>query len=255
MKFEVNIVHNGDCLDIMPHLPDNSIDIVLCDLPYACTKNTWDSPINLPKLWIQYNRIVKPNGAIILFGQNIFSAILMLSNVESHRYNLVWEKTTPTGHLNAKIMPMRIHEDILVFYKKLPTYNPQKTFGHKRKVSTSEHKRNSVKTSNYGAHGLTSYDSTERYPTSILKFSTDRQKSALHPTQKPLALCEYLIKTYSNENDIILDNCCGSGTTLEAAGNTNRRWIGIDKEKKYCKISIERTKQAIADAIINHLNK
>ena len=136
----------------------------------------------------------------------------MLSNEKLHRYNLIWEKTSPTGHLNAKRMPLRSHEDLLVFYRKLPIYNPQKTTGHERKVSTAKHKRNSKKTTNYGEHKLTTYDSTERYPKSVLTFATDKQKSALHPTQKPVALLEYLIKTYTNEGDLVLDNCAGSGS-------------------------------------------
>lgn len=185
--------------------------------------------MNLEQLWLQYERIIKDNGIIILFGQDKFSARLMLSNEKLHRYNIIWEKTTPTGHLNAKKMPMRSHEDILVFYKKLPTYNPQKTTGHQRKVSSAEHKRNSKKTTNYGEHGLTSYDSTERYPKSVWKFATDKQKSKLHPTQKPLALIEELIKTYTNENDIVLDNVMGSGTTIIGCENLNRIGIGIEK--------------------------
>lgn len=155
----------------------------------------------------------------------------MLSNEKLHRYNLIWEKTTPTGHLNAKKMPLRSHEDILVFYKQLPTYNPQKTTGHERKVSTANHKRNSKKTTNYGEHGLTTYDSTERYPKSVWRFSTDKQKSAFHPTQKPLKLIEELVKTYSNEGDLVLDNCAGSGTTGIACIGTNRNFILIEKEK------------------------
>lgn len=221
----------GDCLELMDYIYDESIDLILCDLPYGITKNKWDSVIDLQKLWQHYERIIKQNGAIILFGQDKFSAKLMLSNEKLHRYNLIWEKTTPTGHLNAKKMPMRSHEDILVFYKQLPTYNPQKTTGHERKVSTANHKRNSKKTTNYGEHGLTTYDSTERYPKSVWKFATDKQKSALHPTQKPLKLIEEIIKTYSNEGDLVLDNCAGSGTTGIACIETSRNFILIEKEK------------------------
>jgi DNA modification methylase len=168
-----------------------------------------------------------------------------LSNEKLHRYNLIWEKTTPTGHLNAKKMPLRSHEDILVFYKKLPTYNPQKTTGHKRKVSTAQHKRGSKKTTNYGEHGLTTYDSTERYPKSVLKFATDKQKVALHPTQKPLALMEYLIATYSNEGEIVLDNCAGSGTTGLAAKKLNRNYIMIENDETNYKTCIERVGENI----------
>lgn len=235
----------GDCNEKMNLIADKSIDMILCDLPYGVTKNKWDSILDLKLLWSNYERIIKDNGAIILFGQDKFSARLMLSNEKLHRYNLIWEKTTPTGHLNAKRMPLRSHEDILVFYKKLPTYNPQKTKGHKRKISTANHKRNSKKTSNYGDHGLTTYDSTERYPKSVLTFATDKQKSALHPTQKPVALLEYLIRTYSNEGDIVLDNCAGSGSTGEACINTSRKYILIESQYNYFKTIEERLEKAM----------
>lgn len=140
-----NILWYGECLQMMKQIPDQSINLICCDLPYGVTKNKWDSLIDLDLLWEQYERVIVENGAIVLFGQDKFSARLMLSNEKLHRYNLIWEKTTPTGHLNAKRMPLRSHEDILVFYKKLPTYNPQKTTGHERKVSTAKHKRNSKK--------------------------------------------------------------------------------------------------------------
>ncbi len=222
----------GDCLEQMKCINDGSIDMILCDLPYGVTKNKWDSIIPLDKLWEQYERIIKDNGAIVLFGQDKFTARLMLSNEKLHRYNLIWEKTTPTGHLNAKKMPLRSHEDILVFYKKLPTYNPQKTTGHNRKVSTAHHKRNSKKTTNYGEHGLTTYDSTERYPKSVIKIATDKQKEAIHPTQKPVELYEYLIKTYTNEGELILDNCSGSGTLAIAALKTHRQFIMIESDRQ-----------------------
>lgn len=238
----LNKVYKGDCLDIMLNIPDKAINMILCDLPYGVTKNKWDSLIDLNLLWKQYERIITENGAIILFGQDKFSARLMLSNEKLHRYNLVWQKTTPTGHLNSKRMPLRSHEDILVFYKKLPTYNPQKTTGHKRKISTAKHKRNSKKTTNYGEHGLTSYDSTERYPKSVLTFATDTQKSALHPTQKPVLLLEYLIKTYTNEGDLVLDNCAGSGSLGVACENINRNYLLIEKYKEYYDIILERLK-------------
>lgn len=242
---EINKTYFGDCLDVMKLIDDASIDLILCDLPYGVTKNKWDSVIDLKMLWAEYERVIKINGAIVLFGQDKFSAKLMLSNEKLHRYNLIWEKTTPTGHLNAKKMPLRSHEDILVFYKKLPTYNPQKTTGHKRKVSTAQHKRGSKKTTNYGEHGLTTYDSTERYPKSVLKFATDKQKVALHPTQKPLALMEYLIATYSNEGEVVLDNCAGSGTTGLAAKNLNRNYIMIENDETNYKTCIERVGENI----------
>jgi len=239
----------GDCLDLMNNISNESIDLILCDLPYGKTKNVWDSVIPLEKLWKQYLRIIKSNGVILLFGQDKFSAKLMISQEKIHRYNIIWHSTTPTGHLNSHKMPLRIHEDILIFYKSLPTYNPQKTTGHIRKVSSAIHKRNSKKTSNYGEHGLTGYDSTERFPTSVWCFPTDKQKLSLHPTQKPEKLLEEAIKTYTNENDLVLDNCMGSGSTGVACINTNRRFIGIEKDKKYFDIAVDRInncKQEIA---------
>lgn len=235
-----NILWYGECLQMMKQIPDQSVNLICCDLPYGVTKNKWDSLIDLDLLWKQYERVIVENGAIVLFGQDKFSARLMLSNEKLHRYNLVWQKTTPTGHLNAKKMPLRSHEDILVFYKKLPTYNAQKTTGHERKVSTAKHKRNSKKTTNYGEHGLTTYDSTERYPKSVLTFATDKQKSALHPTQKPLELIKYLVLTYSNENDWVLDNTCGSNTTGLACFELNRNYIGIENDFDMYEISKER---------------
>jgi len=219
----------GDTIEKMKNISDNSIDLICADLPYGKTKNKWDMVIDPNLLWKQYWRITKSNAAIILFGQDKFSAMMMLSD-PNHRYNIIWEKTTVTGHLNAKKMPLRCHEDIMVFYKSLPTYNPQKTTGHPRKVSTAKHKRNSKKTTNYGDHGLTSYDSTERYPRSVWKIATDKQKLSLHPTQKPVKLIEEVVLTYSNEGDICLDNVCGSGTLGEACQNTNRNFLLIDND-------------------------
>lgn len=236
----------------MKLIPDKSIDFICCDLPYQKTKNSWDCLVPFDLLWNSYERIIKNNGCIVLFGQDKFSAKLMLSNEKLHRYNLIWEKTTPTGHLNSKKMPLRNHEDMLVFYKSLPTYNPQKTTGHKRKVSMAIHKRNSKKTSNYGDHNLTSYDSTERYPKSVWKFSTDKQKEALHPTQKPVLLIEELIKTFTNQNDIVLDNAFGSCTTGVACINTNRSFIGIENDINYFNIASRRVGEKIKDKEIRY---
>lgn len=232
---------NGDCLDILPNIPDYSVNLIICDLPFGITaRNKWDSVIPFAPLWKEYKRITKPNAAIILFGSGMFTSDLMQSNRKMWRYNLIWEKTQPTGHLNAKRMPLRNHEDICVFYQKPPTYNPQKTTGHERKVSKAEHKVNCKMTTDYGEHDFTTYDSTERYPKSVWKFAKDSQKSALHPTQKPLELIEELIKTYSNEGDTVLDNCFGSNTTGVACVNTGRRYIGIEKDKEYFEIGKER---------------
>lgn len=242
---ELNNIYNGDCLELMKDIEDKSVDMILCDLPYGCTaRNKWDVIIPFDLLWEKYNRVVKDNGAIVLFGSGVFTSRLITSNEKNWRYNLIWEKTTPTGFLNANRMPLRVHEDICVFYKKLPTYNPQKTTGHKRKISTAEHKTtcDKINTTNYGEHNLTTYDSTERFPKSILKypieyidsiitFATDKQKESLHPTQKPVLLCEYLIKTYTNENEVVLDNCMGSGSTIIGCINTNRQYIGIEKDE------------------------
>ncbi len=226
----MGLILQGDCLEVMKIIPANSVDMVLCDLPYGYTRNQWDLIIPMAEMWEQYRRVCKPGANIVLHGYGIFSAKLILSAPDMYRYSLVWEKGNASGHLNAKRMPLRAHEDIIVFYDKPGVYNPQKTTGHPRKVSTAAHKRNSKQTDNYGAHGLTSYDSTERYPRSVLKFSADKQKSALHPTQKPVGLEEYLIETYSNKGMVVLDNASGSGTTGIAAINTGRDYILIEKD-------------------------
>lgn len=238
-KLHNEIIH-GDCLDIMATLEDKSIDMILADLPYGTTRNKWDSVIPLAELWEQYERIIKDNGVIVLTAQTPFDKVLGSSNLSMLKYEWVWEKTSATGHLNAKKMPMKAHENILVFYKKLPTYNPIKTQGHVRKVSKAEHKINSKMSTNYNPTGLTTYDSTERYPRSIITFATDKQKQALHPTQKPVALMEYLIKTYTNPGDLVLDNVVGSGTTAIAAMNTGRNFIAIEKDLEYYTIAKDR---------------
>ena len=237
---EINRIYNEDCLEGMKKIDDKSIDCIITDLPYGQTQNKWDIIIPFEPLWEQYERIIKDNGAIILFGSGMFTAELMMSNRKHWRYNLIWEKTQVTGFLNAKKMPLRNHEDICVFYKKLPTYNPQKTTGHPRKVSKAESKVNCKKTTDYGEHGFTTYDSTERYPTSVWKFAKDVQKSALHPTQKSLDLIKCLIRTYSNPNDLILDSCMGSGTTAIAAIQEGRNFIGFEKEANYFDIANQR---------------
>lgn len=238
---EINQLYKGDCLELMKEVPDGSIDMILCDLPYGQTsRNKWDSVIPFQPLWEQYERIIKEHGVIVLFANGMFTADLMQSNRKLWRYNLIWQKTQPTGFLNAKKMPLRSHEDICIFYKKLPTYNPQKSMGHVRKVSKAEHKVNCKETTDYRKYGLITYDSTERYPKSILTFAKDIQTSALHPTQKPVALLEYLIKTYTNEGELILDNCAGSGSTCIAAIDTNRNFIAMEMDDDYFKVAENR---------------
>lgn len=232
----------GDCLELMRRIPDKSVDMILCDLPYGTTQNKWDAVIPLDALWKQYERVITDHGIIVLFAAGMFTADLMQSNRKLWRYNLVWHKTQPSGFLNARKMPMRAHEDLCVFYKKLPVYHPQKTSGHPRKTSTAEQKmrcKQSVST-NYGDYGLVSYDSTERYPTSILTFAKDIQKAALHPTQKPVALCEWLIKTYTDEGATVLDNCMGSGTTGVACAHTGRKFIGMELEQEMFQTAMNR---------------
>lgn len=229
----------------MKDIPANSVNMVLCDLPYGTTgRNKWDVVIPFEPLWNEYLRISKDNATIVLFANGMFTAKLMLSNKSMWRYNLIWQKTQPTGFLNAKRMPLRNHEDICVFYNKLSVYYPQKTYGNTRKVSTAEHKKNSKMTTNYRDYNYTTYDSTERYPKSVVTFPKDTQKEALHPTQKPVALLEYLIKTYTNDGQLVLDNCMGSGSTGVACVNTNRNFIGIEQENTYFEIAKKRIEEA-----------
>ena len=233
------LVHD-DCLEAMKFIEDGSIDMILCDLPYGTTVCKWDTVIPFEPLWAHYKRILKSDGVILLFAQSPFDKVLGCSNLPMLRYEFIWEKTEATGHLNAKRAPMKAHENILVFYSAQPTYNPQKTNGHKRK-SARNVDRATKQSECYGAQeGITHYDSTERYPRSVLQFSTDKQKSTLHPTQKPVALMEYFIKTYTNEGDTVLDNCMGSGTTGIACLNTGRDFIGIEKDQKYFEIARSR---------------
>lgn len=221
----------GDCMELMPSLPDGSIDMILCDLPFGVTRSRWDRPIDPSRLWKEYARIIRENGAIVLFGQGAFTADLIRTAGKLYRYSLVWVKTSPTGWLNAKRMPLRAHEDIIVCYKRQPVYHPQMRHGQTRKVSTAQHKRNSRATEVYGAYERRSYDSTDRYPTSVLTFKTDKQRSAILPTQKPVALLEYLIETYTDAGDTVLDNCMGSGSTGIACLNTHRKFIGMELDE------------------------
>ncbi len=192
--------------------------------------------------------VTRSDTPILLFGAEPFSSKLRCSNIDEYRYDWIWEKTQATGHLDAKKRPMRAYENICVFYAKQPTYNPIKTKGHKRKVSTAHHKRNTNTGDIYGkCDNFADYDSTERYPRNVLKFSTDKQKYNLHPTQKPVALLEYLIKTYTNEGDTVLDFTMGSGSTAIACMNTNRKFIGIELDDKYFEIAKERVRKHIEE--------
>lgn len=240
---KVNNIYLGDCLEVMKKINDKSIDMILCDLPYGTTNCRWDTIIPLKELWEQYERIIKRDGAIVLFAQTPFDKVLGCSNLNLLRYEWIWEKTTATGHLNSKKMPMKAHENILVFYKNLPTYNPQKTNGHKPANSFTKYIDTQNGTEVYGSCSkeVTGGGNTDRYPRSVQIFGTDKQKCKLHPTQKPLALCEYLIKTYTNEGDLVLDNCIGSGTTAVACINTNRNYIGIEKDEQIFNTAINRT--------------
>jgi len=234
----------GDCLELMKSLPGQSIDLILCDLPYGTTRNKWDSVLPLDLLWGEYRRICR--GAIVLTAQTPFDKVLGASNLGMLRYEWIWEKTEATGYLNAKRCPMKAHENVLVFYETLPTYNPQKTSGHVRKKAKQV---NAKQSTNYGAHAeKPPYDSTERYPRSVLTFSTDKRRLNLHPTQKPVALMEYMVRTYTNPGDTVLDNCMGSGTTGVACANTGRRFIGMEMDDKYFEIASKRIAEAYTGA-------
>ena len=240
-------VFNGDCLEIMKTIPDCSIDMILCDLPYGTTQCKWDNIIPMNILWEQYRRIIKDNGAIVLFGSEPFSSLLRTSNIKMYKYDWYWLKNKPQGFLNAKKMPLKNYETVSVFYKNPPIYNPQglvkidrvvKNTGTKNSTSLKE---NGDKTSANNAIKNVFYNQEfTNYPTQTLEFSNSSGKGNLHPTQKPIDLCEYLIKTYTNEGDIVLDNCAGSGTTGIACINTNRSYILIEKEEKYFDIINER---------------
>lgn len=231
----------GDCLDVMQEIPNNSIDCIICDLPYGTTACTWDIVIPFDKLWIEYKRITKPNAAIILFGQEPFSSLLRVSNLNDYRYDIYWEKERLTNINQVKRRVGKTVETICIFYQKQCTYNPQMS------IYTGPPRTNKVK---HGVLGKLTDENTKkvfeyhdngtRYPTQVWKFKRDCLTSNLHPTQKPLMLLEELVKTFSNEGDTILDNCMGSGTTGVACKNLNRNFIGIEKDESYFNIAKER---------------
>ena len=235
-------IRQGDCLELMQNIPDKSIDMILCDLPYGTTRNSWDTVIPFEPMWEQYNRVIKSNGAIVLFAQTPFDKILGASNIGMLKYEWIWEKNKATGHLNAKKMPMKAHENILVFYKQLPVYNPQGLI-EKKKPTINKGNRG-TKTggaggSNYGISNKDAVQTHTGYPRDIIYFAVD-SKAEFHPTQKPVALLEYLIKTYTLEGETVLDNCMGSGSTGVACINTNRNFIGIELDKNYFDIATKR---------------
>ena len=244
MKKPTHLLFHGDCLEEMKNLNCGVADLIICDLPYNTTNCNWDSPIDLVELWDRYDCVSKGGKTpILLFAQVPFNIILGQSNLKDLRYEWIWEKTTATGHLNANRMPMKAHENIMVFYNSLPTYNPQKTTGHTPVNRYTKHQDDGEIYGKTQA-GLSGGGSTERFPRDVLVFPTDKQKEALHPTQKPVKLLEYFIETYSNEGDTVLDNTFGSGSTGVAAANTGRRFIGIEKDDKYFEIGKKRIEAA-----------
>ena len=247
----------GDCLEVMKKIPDKKVDCIICDLPYGTSASSWDKVINSEKLWEEYKRIIKENKAIVLFSQQPFTTCLIYSNMSWWKYNWIWEKDNATNFLNSHYCPMKITEDICVFGTgaispvkngKNLIYNPQFGEGKPYKCKTGKHSHTDSAVVAGGVKGRTAVEGYEtisdgkRYPKNLIKFNRDKDK--LHPTQKPVALLEYLAKTYTLENEIVLDNCMGSGSTGIACINTNRKFIGIEKEEKYFNIAKERIEKA-----------
>ena len=225
----------GDCLELMKDIPNGSIDMILCDLPYGTTACKWDTIIPFDKLWEQYKRIIKDNGAIVLFGSQPFTSALVMSNPKWFKYCWVWEKIRPTGFANAKKRPLKLTEDICVFGGS--NYYPQGLVRIDKQMMNS--KSTGGDTTGTFKYGEPYVQEFTNYPKNVLKFELD-EKSKLHPTQKPVPLLEYLVKTYTNEGDLVLDNCAGSGTTAIACLNTNRQFIVMEKEQKYYDIILKR---------------
>ena len=245
---ELNNIYNEDCLVGMKKIPDASVDCIICDLPYGTTKNSWDSVIPLDELWTHYNRIIKENGAIILFSQMPFAAVLACSNLNDFKYEIVWQKENATGFLNSNFAPMKIHENILVFSKssagfvkdksKAMVYNPQFV-----KVCKPYVCKQGSQSKNYGKQNskpCITVSNGDRFPTDLVYFGRDKEK--IHPTQKPVDLIRYLVRTYTNEGDLVLDNCSGSGTTAISCIKEKRNFICFEKDKTYWKKSVERVK-------------
>lgn len=241
----INQVIQGDCLIEMPKIPDKSVDMILCDLPYGTTACKWDTIIPFEPLWKEYKRIIKDNGAIVLTASQPFTSALLMSNVKDFRYELIWEKERPTNIMFMKKQIGKVHENILIFYKHQPTYNPimEKRDNPTIAVYGKDTKGGDSKThKNQRLRYSKGYNRFVKYPRSIIKINRDTLKGSLHPTQKPVALFEYLIKTYTNEGDWVLDNCAGSGTTGVACKNLNRNFILIEKEPQYIDIINKRLK-------------
>lgn len=241
---EINKIHQGDCLEVMKEIDNKSVDIILCDLPYGMTACKWDSIIPLDLLWKQYKRIIKDKGIIILTSAQPFTSKLVLSNPEMFKYELIWLKTRPSNVFNAKKMFMKWHENILIFYKELSAFNP---IMFKGKSYVKKHYLQNREKGIFGKTGEKEGHISENkglfYPKTVIEVSNPNHKS-LHPTEKPVALFEYLIKTYTNKGDLVLDNCIGSGTTAVACKQTGRNFIGIEKELKYVNIGNKRLEQS-----------
>lgn len=230
----------GDCMALMQEIPNNSVDLILCDPPYGITKNDYDVELPLDGLWKEYSRVCKPHSAILMFSQMPYTAKLVSSNLKNFRYEWIWQKTKSTGFMNAKKMPLKSHENICVFYEKLPTYNPQGVITGVRLKTGRSRKGNSR---NYGKTGCGNpnyIQTTANYPKDIVCFSNPSSKGHLHPNQKPVELIEYFILTYTNKDEVILDNCAGSMTTAVAALNTERKCVCIEKQKNYFEDGLSR---------------
>lgn len=238
-----NNIYQGDCLKLMNGIKDKSINIILADLPYGTTRNKWDEIIPLENLWSQYKRIIKDDGIIVLYSAEPFTTKLINSNLDMFKYDIIWKKTHPKGHLNAKRMPMRGHENICIFYKNPPVYNPIMRKGKYRYKGN----KGFDKTRCYGTSKAYDNWNDEYYPTSVVEISNAVQIGKIHPTQKPVELCEWLIKTYSDEGDLVLDNCFGSGSTIIASMNTKRDYMGIELESEYYNLAKERINKHIID--------
>lgn len=248
MILELNNIYLGDCLELMSYLPDNSIDLIYADLPFGSTQNKWDIIIPFEPLWAQYKRIIKPNGAIVLHAAEPFASLLRCSNLDWFKYDWIWDKKLGTGFLNAKKQPLRVHEKVCVFYENQCTYNPQ--MFHKENKRKMKGMLIKPHTTNYGDQKdyISTADDNLCYPLSIISIPQLRGNSKEklpHATQKPVALAEYFITTYSNEGDVVLDNCVGSGTTVEACINTNRQYIAMEKKTFNYDMAMKRINNSI----------